>query len=189
VTSIRRPGRNIELKARDVDPRRSLASCESLGAVDRGELVQRDTYFEVARGRLKLREEDGSIPHLISYARADVSTHRESRYRIVEVGDPDGLKAALASTLGIKAVVAKRRRLFVWEGNVRIHLDRVEDLGDFIEFEAVAAADSDLSGEEGQVSRLWETFGIEGRDVLGASYCDLMVEGDSASGRHSVRGG
>ncbi len=33
-------------------------------------------------------------------------------------------------------VVAKRRHLFLWEG-VRIHLDEVEELGTFIEFEAV----------------------------------------------------
>jgi adenylate cyclase, class 2 len=99
---------------------------------------------------------------------------RESRYRIVEVVGPEGLKAALASTLGVKAVVAKRRRLFVWEENVRIHLDAVEGLGDFIEFEAVAEVDSDLTRERDQDVRLREAFGIDAADVIGGSYCDLM---------------
>jgi predicted adenylyl cyclase CyaB len=168
------PRRNIELKVRDRDPRRSLAICGSLDAVDRGVLVQRDTYFSVARGRLKLREEDGSVPHLISYERPDVSMERESRYRIVDVVDVEGLKAALAGTLGVKAVVAKRRRLFVWEKNVRIHLDAVENLGDFIEFEAVADADSDLTRERDQALRLREAFEIDAGDVIGGSYCDLV---------------
>ena len=47
--------RNVELKARDLDPIRSLAVCRELDADDRGTLWQRDTYFDVARGRLKLR--------------------------------------------------------------------------------------------------------------------------------------
>jgi adenylate cyclase class 2 len=175
------------LKARDTDPRLTLARCESLGAEDRGVLVQRDTYFEVARGRLKLREEDGAVPHLIAYERPDLSAQRESRYRIVEVAEAGDLKAALASALGVKVTVVKRRRLFIWETNVRIHLDAVEGLGDFIEIEAVAASDSDLSREADQAMRLREAIGIEDGDVIGGSYCDLMVAGDQAMGRRSKR--
>jgi adenylate cyclase, class 2 len=174
------PRRNIELKVRDRDPSGSLATCGALAAEDRGVLVQRDTYFTVARGRLKLREEDGSVPRLISYERPDLSTERESRYRIVEVVDVEGLKAALEGALGIGVVVAKRRRLFLWEGNVRIHLDAVDDLGDFIEFEAVADAGSDLARERDQALRLRELFGIDAADVIGGSYCDLMDSRDSA---------
>ena len=52
------PRRNIELKAFDPDPGRSLAVVLGLGARDRGVIHQRDTYFKVASGRLKLREEE-----------------------------------------------------------------------------------------------------------------------------------
>ena len=144
-------------------------------------LVQRDTYFNVARGRLKLREENGATPHLIAYERPDLSGQRESRYRIIEVQDAEELKAALADTLGVKVVVAKERRLFLWEGNVRIHLDAVEGMGDFIEFEAVASADSDLTREETQARRLREAFEIDDADVIGESYCDLALAANAGN--------
>jgi adenylate cyclase class 2 len=124
---------------------------------------------------LKLREEDGTPTQLIAYQRADLASERTSHYRLIDVPDAEGLKAALAATLGIKVVVAKRRRLFLWEGNVRIHLDAVEGLGDFIEFEAVASAESDLESERAQAERLRVAFEINDGDVIGGSYCDLMA--------------
>ncbi len=151
--------------------------CESLGAEDRGVLVQRDTYFNAHNGRLKLREEEGAAPHLIAYERPDRAGRRESRYRIVEVARVEELKASLVAALGIKVVVAKERRLFLWESNVRIHLDQVEGLGSFIEFEAVAPADSDLSQEESQATQLRTAFEIDDADVIGGSYCDLALGG------------
>ncbi len=169
---IAEPRRNVELKARDPLPARSLAACEALGAEAHGVLVQRDTYFQVPNGRLKLREEEDAVPHLIAYERPDLAGQRESRYRIVNIEQPDELVAALSSVLGVKVVIAKERRLFLWEG-VRIHLDKVDGLGDFIEFEAVAPAGSDLSREEAQVMALRKAFEIDDADVIGESYCDL----------------
>lgn len=58
------PRRNIELKASDPDPARSLAVCRALGAEGRGRIAQRDAYFEVARGGLKLREEQPDLSAL-----------------------------------------------------------------------------------------------------------------------------
>ena len=77
--------RNLELKARDRDPARSVDVCAGLGGDDRGTLNQRDTYFETPRGRLKLREEPGAAAHLIAYERPDLADHSVSRYRLVEV--------------------------------------------------------------------------------------------------------
>ena len=56
------PQSNLEIKARDPDPRRSLELAIALGAEDRGEISQRDTYFGGARGRLKLREQTPARP-------------------------------------------------------------------------------------------------------------------------------
>ena len=173
------PRRNIELKARDPDPARSVDACKSLGAEDSGVLTQRDTYFNASHGRLKLREEDGASAQLIAYQRADRVDQRTSHYQLIDVVEPEELKAALAAALGVKVVVAKERRLFIWEGNVRIHLDAVQGLGHFIEFEAVANGDSDLGNEQDQTKRLREAFEIDDADVIGGSYCDLAMVGDA----------
>jgi predicted adenylyl cyclase CyaB len=169
----------VELKARDPDPDRSLSICQAIEAEARGLLVQRDTYFHAPRGRMKLREEEGAAPHLIAYERSDLAGQRESRYRIVNVEQPDELVAALSSVLGVKVVIAKERQLFLWEG-VRIHLDKVDGLGNFVEFEAVAPTGSDLSHEEKQVTPLRQAFGIGDADVIGGSYCDLALAKDAA---------
>ncbi|HEX5927801.1 MAG TPA: class IV adenylate cyclase [Solirubrobacterales bacterium] len=167
------PGRNVELKARDPDPAGSLALCRSLGAKERGVLAQRDTYFRVPHGRLKLREE-GAAAELIGYERPDLAAQRESSYRRVPVDDPEALKAALAAALGVEATVVKERRLFAWEG-VRIHLDRVKGLGDFVEFEAVIGAALDPGSAGRRVEQLRRAFGIGEDRLIGQSYCDLAL--------------
>jgi adenylate cyclase class 2 len=165
--------RNIELKARDRQPLRTLAACEALGARARAVLFQRDTYFHAQRGRLKLREE-ATKAQLIAYERADRAEQRESRYRIVEIEEADALKAALESALGIMAIVTKERRLLIWNG-VRIHLDRVDGLGAFIEFEAVMSAQTDVTEAEELLARLRDAVEIEDADLISGSYCDLLT--------------
>lgn len=81
---------------------------------------------------------------------------------------------ALTAALGVRVVIEKRRRLFLWEG-VRIHLDAVEGLGSFLELEALAPAGSDLSYEQGQVRALRQALAIEDADLVGVSYCDLAL--------------
>lgn len=167
------PRRNVELKARDPDPARSLERARAVGAEDRGELRQRDTYFAAPNGRLKLREQEPGGAELIAYERADAAQARESRYRIAPVADPDAVRAALDAALGTVVVVDKRRRLLEWRG-VRIHLDRVEGLGDFVELEGVAAAASDLRREADLVARLREVLAIEDAAIEATSYADLL---------------
>lgn len=169
-----RASRNVELKAGNIDPAKALSVCESLGAEPRGLLVQEDTYFHVPVGRLKLREERGTKAHLIAYQRPDDPHQRESRYRIAPVTDPTTLKAVMSAALGVQIVVTKQRRLFML-GSVRIHLDAVDGLGSFVEFEAVAPADSDLSQEREDVRMLREAFAINTADLISGSYCDLAL--------------
>ena len=169
------PRRNIELKAIDPDPARSLAICRELNAEDRGVLRQRDTYFRARTGRLKLREEPGGAT-LIQYDRPDAAQARESRYRLTAVPDPDGLRASLDAALGTLVVVDKERHLLLWEG-VRIHLDTVQGLGSFVELEGVAPADSDLGAEQEKVARLRDALQIG--DILTDSYSDRLLGADA----------
>src|ERR1700760_3605674 len=110
--------RNVELKARDGNPEKTLAAALAHGAEDQGVLPQRDTYFAAREGRLKLREErHGDGPWsaiLIDYARADDAQARTSAYHLVDVADPEALKVALDASLGTTVVVEKFRRLLLW---------------------------------------------------------------------------
>jgi homotetrameric cytidine deaminase len=170
------PRRNVELKALDPDPARSLAVCRELGAEDKGVLHQRDTYFRARRGRLKLREEEGGGAVLIQYDRPDAAVARESRYRLTRVEDPDELRASLDAALGTLVVVDKERHLLLWDG-VRIHLDTVEGLGSFVELEGVAPPESDLVPEREKVAHLQAKLGIG--EVLTDSYSDRLLGADA----------
>ena len=170
------PRRNVELKALDPDPARSLAACRELGAEDKGVLRQRDTYFRTRAGRLKLRVQEPGGAVLIQYDRPDAAQARESRYRLSPVPEPDALRDSLDAALGTLVVVDKERHLFLWEG-VRIHLDTVEGLGSFVELEGVAPEESDLSAEREKVARLREALGIG--EILTDSYSDRLLGADA----------
>jgi homotetrameric cytidine deaminase len=162
------PQRNLEIKARDPDPAGSLERALALGAEDRGEITQRDTYFGRTAGRLKLREQSPGDAELIEYRRPDDAGPRVSDYRLVPVSDPDALREALDAALGTLVVVEKRRRLLLWEG-VRIHLDEVEGLGSFVELEAT-------DGDPAKVERLRTELDIPDERLIAGSYSDLLLD-------------
>lgn len=165
--------RNLELKAADPAPERTLAAAIALGAEDHGTLHQRDTYFHAVKGRLKLREAPPATAELISYLRADREGPKVSNYRIVPVYDPAALTDALTDTLGLRTVVEKARRLLIWRG-VRIHLDRVTGLGDFVELEAVSDRIGGLPEEEARVTHLSAELGIKDDNLVARGYADLL---------------
>jgi len=171
--------RNVELKARDPDPERTLERALAIGAEEIGEIRQRDTYFTGARGRLKLREQETDGPalfdELIEYSRADSIDARTSTYRRVPVADAAPLREALDAAYGALVTVNKRRRVLLWDG-VRIHLDDVEGLGSFLELEALADLESDLGAEHEKVERLRANLGVEDADLVATSYADLVRE-------------
>lgn len=168
-----RPRRNVELKARDPDPAATLAAALRAGAEDHGILHQRDTYFAAREGRLKLRvQPDGA--QLIAYARADEAAARTSSYHLVDVPDPDALRAALDASLGAVADVVKARRLLLWRA-VRVHLDEVEGLGSWLELEAVAPDDSDLSGEHRDLAELRTALGLTDDRVVSEGYAQMLL--------------
>jgi hypothetical protein len=111
IGEVSDPRRNVELKARDPSPEQSLQTCRSLGVEDQGLLCQRDTYFNVPRGRLKLREQCPGHPQLIQYDRTDEPQQRESRYQLAELADAAAVRDVLSASLGVRCSVIKRRRL------------------------------------------------------------------------------
>jgi len=166
--------RNIEFKARLVDFAGARQIAQELAKSRMGVEQQTDTYFVVPRGRLKLREIAGGGAWLIAYERADSPELRNSDYRLIAVSDPAELKAALAETLGVRVIVDKRREIFLHH-NVRIHLDQVAGLGEFLEFEAVLGpGDSDSSGHA-QVAGLRDAFQSALGEPMATSYSHLLL--------------
>jgi homotetrameric cytidine deaminase len=173
------PRVNVELKARDPDPAATEAHLRSLGAAPAATLHQRDTYFRTRSGRLKLRTDPSSASELIAYRRPDDAEPSESAYVLATVSEPNAMAEALEAALGTVVVVSKRRRLFLWEG-VRIHLDEVEDLGSFVEFEAVLPDAGDLDTARAKVSRLRASLGISDDALVSTGYADLLLDGPRA---------
>ena len=141
---------------------------------------QVDTYFKVSKGRLKLRE--GTIEqNLIRYHRPNQEGPKRSDVTLYKpTGDP-GLKEILVDTMGVLVVVDKHREIYFVD-NVKIHLDKVENLGTFVEIEAI-----DFQGTIGpdklheQCEYWMKRFEIKESDLVTCSYSDLLLEMNSTS--------
>ncbi len=166
--------RNVEWKARLRHPGAALEAALAAGAEDRGVLEQRDTYFHVVTGRLKLREQTPGSAELIQYERADRAASRASAYRLVPVPDPEALRTALEAALGVRAVVEKRRHLLLHAGT-RVHLDTVTGLGTFAEIEAVVAPGERLEDAHVRAERWRAILQVADDDLLAVSYVDLAL--------------
>lgn len=165
--------RNIELKARLRDLVSAGAVCRRVGATYQREVRQTDTYFNVPSGRLKLRQNVPGNSELIFYRRADVPNSRSSDYQIVPAS-PE-LARLLSDALDVCTVVKKLRTLWLWH-NVRIHLDHVEHLGTFIEFEAVLDDAHDDADGHRKILELRHAFHIPESDFVSRSYRELLLE-------------
>lgn len=164
---------NVEIKARTSSFAQQIKIAENLSDTRQQIIDQEDTFFNVPRGRLKLRIFEPGRGELIYYERPDDSRVRTSHYIISQTLDPDSLKAALGAAIGIAGVVRKKRRLYK-VGQTRIHLDEVEGLGQFIEFEYVLKEDEKLESAEAAVRGLLERFQILPQEIIANAYVDLI---------------
>ena len=166
--------RNIEIKARvdSLDRVRQIAlqiATERLGV-----LKQTDTFFACSSGRLKVRQFADGRAELIAYQRADTPQAKSSDYHLVRVEDGAALIAGLTSSLGTTQVVRKRREVFLYH-NVRIHLDQVEGLGDFLELESVVAPDFDESVARKRLAEAMDHLAVKSADLLESAYADMLA--------------
>jgi adenylate cyclase class IV len=190
---------NIEIKARATNVASQLKLAEQISDKALEILVQRDTFFKVADGRLKLREfHDDSrdtvsdtvsdtraarAAQLIFYRRIDTSGPKLSEYYITETDDAMGLKSVLQKAYGIRQVVNKVRSLYM-VGRTRLHFDAVENLGDFIELEVVLGEHDSVQGGEApsetraqaraEAEALMQQLNIQASDLIDVAYVDLL---------------
>ncbi|HXF85748.1 MAG TPA: class IV adenylate cyclase [Anaerolineales bacterium] len=164
---------NIEIKARARNFAELRQRAEALSDVPVEIIPQEDTFFNVEKGRLKLRVLAPDRAQLIYYTRPDQEGPKRSDYHIAYTSDPQNLKRVLELAYGIRGVVRKTRYLYI-VGQTRIHLDEVEGLGQFMELEVVLREDqSDAEGEE--IARdLIARLGVERSDLIEGAYMDLL---------------
>jgi predicted adenylyl cyclase CyaB len=165
---------NFEFKAKH----RDIAEAERILLNNQprfiGEDHQIDTYFHVPNGRLKLRE--GTIEQaLIFYQRSNVAGAKQSDVILYQHKADDNLKRLLIQSLGIKAVVDKKRKIYFID-NVKFHFDTVASLGTFVEVEAIDKDGSiGLDKLKEQCRHFEELLGITKEDFIAESYSDMLL--------------
>ena len=166
--------RNLEAKFRLHDLVAARGRAVAIGCAPRAVLLQRDRFFRVGFGKLKLREEPGNA-YLVHYGRSETDSLQLSSYEIVAVPEPEKTRAMLEAALGMIAEVRKGRILLM-RANVRLHLDRVEGLGDFGEIEAVIADGDDPERSRAAVDETLAALGIARGDLIDVSYFELAAQ-------------
>lgn len=164
---------NIEFKAELRDAIAARRQCSLLGAQQMGTLRQTDTYYKLVDGRLKKREAPGEPTEWVYYHRRDIVRPCMCNYSILS--DAQAKRRWGTRSLRAWLKVVKTRELWLLN-NVRIHLDEVENVGTFIEFEAVVSGDCDVQECHKVINRLREVFGPAMGEPVAASYSDLMAQ-------------
>lgn len=170
--------RNIEVKARVRDPARFRELVEAISDTPPVTLRQEDVFFGSPRGRLKLRKLGDGSAEIIHYDRADSHQPSHSEYFRAAVSDPLGLEEVLSRALGVRGVVRKERRLYRVD-RTRIHFDRVENLGNFMELEVVLKPDESTETGSKTAEELLARLAIGEGDLIDKAYIDLVEGGES----------
>ena len=168
--------RNIEIKARIDRVEALLARARALADGEPECIEQDDQFFAVPQGRLKLRRFADGRAELIHYHRPDGIEARASDYVRVPVADAaaaDALALALTRALGAPGRVRKQRWL-LWAGPTRIHLDRVEGLGDCMELEVVLREGQADAEGVAIAEALMRDLGLAAAPRVAGAYLDLL---------------
>jgi len=164
----------VELKAKVDDLATLRNRLIQFGAEQVGVFHQVDTYYDVPKGRLKLREVEGKTDaELIYYERENVAAPKRSSVFILAIPKPQVFKQILERIMKIKTVVDKVREIYLYEG-IQIHLDIVKGLGSFIEFERITSQNLEQQKEDLlKLEKLKEKLNICPKNLERLSYSDL----------------
>ena len=169
---------NIEIKARARNFEQIRSRAEKMSDTPMQIIPQEDIFFNVEKGRLKLRILSPDQSQLIYYTRPDQDGPKRSDYHITRSPDPQNLTRVLELAYGIRGVVRKTRYLYL-VGQTRIHLDDVEGLGQFMELEVVLEdGQSDADGQR-IAEDLMFALGVESEDLIEGAYMDLLEKPSS----------
>ncbi|MFQ6086627.1 MAG: class IV adenylate cyclase [Candidatus Bathyarchaeia archaeon] len=164
----------VELKAKvdNLEPiRRKL---EALKAKHVGTFQQTDIYFDVPKGRLKLRQINSEKTQLIYYERENISKPKRSDVFIIEIPEDKVFTALLKKILKVKTTVKKTREIYRHQ-RTQIHLDTVDSLGCYVEFERKTLnTQKEIERNTKLLEKLMETLEINPENLEKSSYGDLV---------------
>jgi predicted adenylyl cyclase CyaB len=162
---------NLELKIEVESHQKLRDKLMDIGADNIGVLNQKDVYYTVPDGLLKLRIENGK-ESLIFYRRDEKGSNRWSDFDLIKFENEGGEKF-FNKIFAIETVVEKRRELFIYD-DTRIHLDDVKFLGTFLELETLV-----IKGKEEAMVRFEGIINILELDTskqIKKSYRDLLLK-------------
>ena len=165
--------RNVEIKARVADLDALAARTAAIADSGPVEIPQDDTFFRCDNGRLKLRAFEDGRGELIFYRRPDADGPKVSFYVLSPTDSPDTLREALTLANGQEGRVVKHRTLFL-VGRTRVHLDRVQGLGDFMELEVVLSDGESPEDGVREAHALMARLGIARDALVTGAYHDLL---------------
>ncbi len=165
--------RNIEVKARIDNVESLLPRAKAIADHGPTEIHQDDTFFPCPNGRLKLRAFSDNDGQLIFYQRSDSAGPKASFYAISPTASPNTLREVLSLAYGQNGRVRKHRTLFS-VGRTRVHLDRVDGLGRFLELEVVLSEDESTDVGVGIAHELLSKLGISSHQLIEGAYVDLL---------------
>ena len=134
-------------------------------------LNQKDIYYSIVNGLLKLRVE-GDKYFLIKYLRDESGNDRWSNYEIIQLTNGDA-ENFLSDIFNVETTVIKTRKLF-WLLNTRIHIDEVENLGNFLELETIV--EGDKKDARNRFDKVVELLNLDLSKQIKCSYRDLLLE-------------
>ncbi len=167
--------KNFEIKTKLSNPKSTKPLLKSLclgNSAIREKQLQEDIYYKVTQGRLKLRIINGRTGNLIHYFRNNKTGKRVSKYTISETNTPRELDSILSSLYGVKVKVKKYREITILD-NVRIHIDNVIGLGNYLEIEIIFKSIKDARK---QMSGLIERLKLDEKNFIKESYSDLLLK-------------
>ncbi|CCD70532.1 CYTH domain-containing protein [Caenorhabditis elegans] len=170
--------RNVEIKAKVQNLDETVRRAVEISGKQPTILKQHDIFYESPNGRLKMRSvEENGVAHteLIWYDRSDVAGPKLSNFNKFDVPSEvlDALKLSLQSSMGVKGEVKKTRTL-VLHGQTRIHIDRVDGLGDFMELEVCLSPEETPEHGEKIAHEIRELLAVPETDLLTGAYMDML---------------
>lgn len=162
---------NLELKVKLKGNEKIKNLLAQIGVRRRNTLKQKDIYYSITGGLLKLRIENGS-ESLIFYNRDESGKNRWSEFEYIKF-DGKGGERFFNKIFKIETVVQKRRDLFYYD-NTRIHLDNVKSLGNFLELETLVLQGK--SDAQRRFNKIIKLLNLDQSNQIRKSYRDLMLE-------------